>query len=72
MITVIIPIYNSANTLSRCLDSILSQTLHDWELLLIDDGSTDKSRKICYEYSAKDKRIEVFHKKMVVLALLVI
>lgn len=63
MITVIIPIYNSANTLSRCLDSILSQTLNDWELLLIDDGSTDKSRKICYEYAAKDKRIEVFHKK---------
>lgn len=62
MITIIIPIYNSANTLNRCVGSILSQTFYDWELLLIDDGSTDKSREICDEYATNDSRIQVFHK----------
>ena len=50
--------------LSRCVDSILNQTFHDWELLLIDDGSTDKSGEICDEYAIKDKRVKVFIKEM--------
>jgi glycosyltransferase involved in cell wall biosynthesis len=63
MITIIIPVYNVEKYLAKCIDSILSQTFTDWELILIDDGSKDKSGKICDEYSCKDKRIKVFHKK---------
>lgn len=63
MITIIVPIYNSEQTLNRCVDSILKQKFCDWELLLINDGSTDRSGKICEEYALKDKRIKVFYKK---------
>lgn len=63
LISVIVPVYNSEDTLNRCVDSILNQTFHDWELLLIDDGSTDKSGEICDEYIATDSRIKVFHKE---------
>ena len=62
-ISIIVPVYNSEKTLNRCVDSILSQTFQDWELLLIDDGSTDRSGKLCDEYALKDQRIKVFHKK---------
>ncbi len=61
-ISVIVPVYNVEKYLHRCIDSILVQTFTDFELLLIDDGSTDKSREICDEYEGKDKRIRVFHK----------
>ena len=61
-ISVIVPIYNSEIYLYRCIDSILSQNYNDFELLLIDDGSTDKSGIICDEYAKKDSRIRVFHK----------
>ena len=60
-VSIIIPVYNIAAYLPRCLDSVLSQTLKDMELLLIDDGSTDGSETICDEYAAKDNRIRVFH-----------
>ena len=63
MISIIIPVYNSEVTLRRCLDSLISQSISDWELILIDDGSTDKSGEICEEYASKDKRIKVFYKK---------
>lgn len=63
LISIIIPVYNSDKTINRCVDSILSQTFNNWELLLIDDGSTDRSGELCDEYSAKDQRIKVFHKK---------
>lgn len=63
LISIIVPVYNSENTLNRCVDSILSQTFHDWELLLIDDGSKDSSGDICDEYARKDSRIKVFHKE---------
>lgn len=63
MITIIVPVYNAEKTLNRCIESILSQTFQDWELLLIDDGSTDISAEICDEYAAKDQRIRIFHKK---------
>lgn len=62
-ISVIVPVYNVQKDLSRCIDSILSQTFTDFELLLIDDGSQDNSGKICDEYAKKDTRIRVFHKK---------
>lgn len=63
LISIIVPVYNSVSTLNRCLDSILNQTFSDWELLLIDDGSTDRSTELCDQYASKDQRIKVFHKK---------
>lgn len=63
LISIIVPVYNADRCLSRCIKSILSQNLKNFELLLIDDGSTDKSGKICDEYAAKDKRVKVFHKE---------
>lgn len=62
-ISVIVPVYNVEQYLPRCIDSILAQTFTDFELLLIDDGSTDNSGKICDEYAEKDKRIRVWHKE---------
>ena len=62
-ISVIVPVYNVEKYLRRCIDSILSQTFSDFELLLIDDGSKDKSGEICDEYAAKDARVRVFHKE---------
>ena len=61
-ISVIVPIYNAEKHLNRCVSSILSQTFVDLELLLIDDGSRDNSKKICDEYAEKDSRDRVFHK----------
>ena len=62
-ISVIVPVYNAEKHLCRCIDSILSQTFTDFELLLINDGSTDRSGVICDEYADKDVRIRVFHKE---------
>lgn len=62
-ISVIVPVYNVEKYLRRCIDSILAQTFTDFEVLLIDDGSTDTSGKICDEYAEKDNRVRVFHKK---------
>ena len=61
-ISVIVPVYNAEKSLCRCIDSILTQTYQDFELLLIDDGSKDSSGAICDSYAAKDSRIKVFHK----------
>ena len=62
-ISIIVPVYNTEKYLHRCIDSILAQTYTDFELLLINDGSTDKSGAICDEYAAKDNRVRVFHKE---------
>ncbi len=62
MVSVIIPIYNSEKKLCRCVDSVLSQTYTDFELILVDDGSTDSTPQICDDYALKDKRIKVIHK----------
>ena len=62
-ISVIVPVYNVEKYLSRCIDSILNQTFRDFELILVDDGSPDKSGEICDEYAKKDDRIKVIHKK---------
>ena len=61
-ISIIVPVYNAENYLRRCVDSILSQTYKNFELLLVDDGSTDASKKICDEYVEKDCRVRVYHK----------
>lgn len=61
MISVIVPVYNAEKTLIQCIDSILSQRYKDFELLLINDGSKDKSGKICDDYALKDNRVRVFH-----------
>lgn len=62
-ISVIVPVYNVEKYLRRCVDSILAQTFTDFELLLIDDGSKDKSGEICDEYAKTDNRVKVFHKE---------
>ena len=61
-ITCIIPVYKVENYISRCIESVLSQTFTDFELILVDDGSPDNSGKICDEYAKKDSRIKVIHK----------
>lgn len=63
MVSIIIPVYNSETTLRRCLESVINQSISDWELILVDDGSNDKSGEICDEYAEKNQRIKVFHKK---------
>ncbi len=63
VLSVIVPVYNTKELLSRCIDSVLSQSFCDFELLLVDDGSTDESGAVCDAYSAKDSRVRVFHKK---------
>lgn len=62
-ISVIVPVYNAEKYLHRCIDSILNQIFTDFEVLLINDGSTDSSSIICDEYAIKDSRIRIFHKE---------
>ena len=62
IISIIVPIYNAEKFLASCIDSILSQTFKNFELLLIDDGSQDSSLSICQKYQQNDNRITVFHK----------
>lgn len=63
MISVIVPVYNTQRYLSTCLKSIINQTYSDLEILLIDDGSTDESGRLCNQYAHMDNRIRVFHKE---------
>lgn len=63
LISIIIPVYNAEKYLRECLDTVLAQSFTDFEVLIINDGSTDSSRQICDEYAEKDKRIKVFHKE---------
>lgn len=60
-VSIIVPVYNVEPYVARCIDSILAQTYTNWELILIDDGSTDQSGKICDQYSDKYEHIRTFH-----------
>lgn len=62
-VSVVVPIYKVEEYLRECVDSILSQTLEDIEIILVDDGSPDNCPAICDEYAAKDKRVKVIHKE---------
>lgn len=62
-ISVIVPIYNAEKTIHKCVDSLLTQTFQDFEILLIDDGSPDQCGVICDEYAKKDNRIRVIHQE---------
>lgn len=61
--TVIVPVYNVENHIGKCIDSILAQNFTDYEVILVDDGSTDGSGDICDKYAAKHKAVRVIHKK---------
>lgn len=62
-VSVVVPVYNAEKTLEHCVNSILQQSYTNWELLLIDDGSTDRSKEICRKYCQSDKRISYFYKE---------
>ena len=62
-VSIVIPVYNVEKYLQRCVDSALNQTLRDLEIILVDDGSPDKSPLICYQYAKKDPRVYVIHTK---------
>ena len=62
-LSVIVPVYNVESYLTECLDSILAQSFRDFELILVDDGSTDRSGTICEDYAEKDARIRVLHRE---------
>lgn len=62
-LSIVIPIYQAENTLTRCLDSIANQSFRDWQGILVDDASTDGSSAICDEYVKRDRRFQVVHLK---------
>lgn len=62
-VTIVVPIYNVEKYLKRCLDSIINQTYEDVDIILVNDGSTDNSLDICYEYKKKDNRITVINQE---------
>ncbi len=61
LVSVIVPVYKAETTIHRCIDSLLAQTLKDFEIILVDDGSPDRCGEICDEYAKKDSRIKVIH-----------
>ena len=63
LISIIVPAYNSESYLEKCVDSLLAQTYTDYELILVDDGSTDSTAQICDAYREKDARVRVIHQK---------
>lgn len=62
-LSIVVPVYNVEKYLDRCMTSILNQDFSDWEMILVDDGSTDRCPALCDSYADKDHRIKVIHKK---------
>ena len=62
-VSIIIPVYNAANSLVRCVHSVMEQTYNNIEIVLVDDGSTDDSNKICCELAKGDPRIKVIYQE---------
>ena len=62
-VSIVVPVYNTEDYLACCIDSILRQTFSDYELLLVDDGSTDGSGVLCDSYQERDSRVRVFHQQ---------
>ena len=60
-LSIIVPVFNAESTLERCILSVVSQTFEDWEMILVDDGSTDRSGTICDKWGSKDDRIRTIH-----------
>lgn len=63
LVSVIVPVYNVENYIEKCLESIVNQTYKNLQIILVDDGSTDKSGEICDKYVKMDERVEVIHKE---------
>lgn len=63
LVTIIIPVYNVEKYLPQCIESVINQTYKNLEIILINDGSSDSSGKICEKYAEVDKRIKVIHKE---------
>ena len=63
LLSIIVPVYNVGSFLPKCINSIISQTFTDFELILVDDGSTDNSVEICDAAAKKDSRVRVIHKE---------
>lgn len=63
MISVILPVYNSERYIEKCINSIINQTYKEWELIIIDDGSTDSSFALCKNFADQDQRIKLIHQK---------
>ena len=63
LITVIIPVYQVENYLEKCVNSVLQQTYKNLEIILVDDGSTDRCSQMCDDFAARDNRIRVIHKE---------
>ena len=62
LFSIIIPVYNSGKTIEKCIESIICQNFTNWEIILIDDGSTDNSSVICKRYAMNDSRIQYLYK----------
>ena len=62
-VSIIIPVYNVEKYLTECIESVLEQTLSDWELILVNDGSPDGSEEICLNYARSDQRIKYISQK---------
>lgn len=63
IVSIIIPLYNAQKYINECIQSILTQTFENWELILVDDGSTDDTLSICRSFEKKDCRIKVIHQE---------
>ena len=63
LISIVVPIFNSGQFWDECILSVIEQSYHNWQLILIDDGSTDDSSKICISYAKSDQRIQYYYKE---------